>query len=68
MIRFAPAGFLYKNWEGVVYPQPRKTGFDHPSFIASCFDTVEINSSGGKRADDEIDGDGGEGARARHTC
>ena len=45
MIRFGPAGFLYKDWEGVVYPQPRKKGFDHLSYIASFFETVEINSS-----------------------
>lgn len=45
MIRFGPAGFLYKDWEGVVYPQPRPAKFDHLAYIASFFDTVEINSS-----------------------
>jgi uncharacterized protein YecE (DUF72 family) len=45
MIRFGPAGFLYKDWEGVVYPKPRPKKFDHLSYISSFFDTVEINSS-----------------------
>jgi uncharacterized protein YecE (DUF72 family) len=45
MIRFGPAGFLYKDWEGVVYPQPRPRKFDHLAYIASYFDTIEINSS-----------------------
>lgn len=45
VIRFGPAGFLYKDWEGVVYPQPRPKRFDHLRYISSFFDTVEINSS-----------------------
>ncbi len=45
VIRFGPAGFLYKDWEGVVYPAPRPKGFDHLAYIAGYFDTVEINSS-----------------------
>jgi uncharacterized protein YecE (DUF72 family) len=45
MIRFGPAGFLYKDWEGVVYPQPHPPRFDQLAYIASYFDTVEINSS-----------------------
>jgi uncharacterized protein YecE (DUF72 family) len=45
VIRFGPAGFLYKDWEGVVYPLPRPRKFDHLSYISSFFDTVEINSS-----------------------
>ncbi|MDB4951493.1 MAG: hypothetical protein JWM27_4142 [Gemmatimonadetes bacterium] len=45
MIRFGPAGFLYKDWAGVVYPQPRPRGFDPLAYMARWFDTVEINST-----------------------
>src|SRR3982750_3025717 len=45
MIRFGPAGFLYKDWEGVVYPSPRPRGFDPLAYLANYFDTVEINST-----------------------
>lgn len=45
MIRIGPAGWTYKDWEGVVYPKPRPGGFDPLEMMASLFDTVEINSS-----------------------
>lgn len=45
MIRIGPAGWTYKDWEGVVYPKPRPGGFDALEMMASLFDTVEINSS-----------------------
>ncbi|HEX8692623.1 MAG TPA: DUF72 domain-containing protein [Longimicrobium sp.] len=45
MIRFGPAGFQYKDWEGVVYPVPKPKRFDPLGYIAEYFDTVEINSS-----------------------
>jgi uncharacterized protein YecE (DUF72 family) len=44
-LRFGPAGWLYKDWEGVVYPRPRPAGFDQLRYISEFFDTVEINSS-----------------------
>ena len=44
-IRFGPAGWLYKDWEGVVYPQEKPPRFDQLRYIAEFFDTVEINSS-----------------------
>ncbi len=44
-LRFGPAGWLYKDWEGVVYPRPKPKGFDQLRYIAEFFDTVEINSS-----------------------
>jgi uncharacterized protein YecE (DUF72 family) len=44
-IRFGPAGFLYKDWEGIVYPQPKPPHFDQLGYISQLFDTVEINSS-----------------------
>ena len=45
MIRYGPAGFQYKDWEGVVYPDPRPKGFDPLAYLASYFDTIEINST-----------------------
>src|SRR5438067_11758747 len=45
MIRFGPAGFLYKDWAGIVYPEPKPKGFDPLAYIAAFFEAVEINSS-----------------------
>ena len=45
MIRFGPAGWTYKDWEGVVYPKPKPKGFDPLGMMASLFDTVELNTS-----------------------
>jgi uncharacterized protein YecE (DUF72 family) len=45
MIRIGPAGWSYKDWRGVVYPNGRPRGFDELAYIAGFFDTVEINSS-----------------------
>ena len=45
MIRIGPAGWSYKDWRGVVYPNRRPRGFDELAYIAGFFDTVEINSS-----------------------
>lgn len=44
-IRFGPAGWMYKDWEGIVYPALKPRGFDSLRYIAEFFDTVEINSS-----------------------
>jgi len=35
---------MYKDWEGIVYPPPRR-GFDRLGLMASLFDTNEINST-----------------------
>ena len=43
-IRVGTAGWMYKDWEGVVYPPPRRD-FDRLAFMASLFDTNEINST-----------------------
>lgn len=43
--RLGPAGWLYKDWEGIVYPADKPKGFDPLHYIAGFFDTVEINSS-----------------------
>lgn len=42
-IRVGPAGWSYEDWKGVVYPS-RSKGFDQLAFLASYFDTIEINS------------------------
>jgi uncharacterized protein YecE (DUF72 family) len=45
VIRIGPAGWKYKDWEGVVYPKPAPHRFDELAYIATHFTTVEINSS-----------------------
>ncbi|MEA2163240.1 MAG: hypothetical protein QOK37_1367 [Thermoanaerobaculia bacterium] len=42
-IRVGPAGWSYPDWEGIVYP-PHRSKFDHLAYLASFFDTIEINS------------------------
>jgi uncharacterized protein YecE (DUF72 family) len=42
-IRIGPAGWSYTDWEGTVYPSHRGR-FDQLSYLASFFDTIEINS------------------------
>ena len=44
-LRFGPAGWMYKDWEGIVYPRPKPRGFDQLRYISKFFDAVEINSS-----------------------
>jgi uncharacterized protein YecE (DUF72 family) len=43
-IRVGPAGWLYEDWEGVVYPR-RGRGFDPLEYLTFFFDSVEINST-----------------------
>ena len=43
-IRVGTAGWMYKDWEGIVYPPPRRD-FDRLALMASLFDTNEINST-----------------------
>ena len=45
MIHFGPAGWLYKDWEGIVYPMPKPKGFDPLAYLAQYFSTIEINST-----------------------
>lgn len=45
MIRVGPAGWVYKDWAGIVYPKPKPRGFDPLVYMAEFFDTVEINST-----------------------
>lgn len=43
-VRVGTAGWMYKDWEGIVYPPPRRD-FDRLALMASLFDTNEINST-----------------------
>jgi len=44
-VRVGPAGWSYKDWDGIVYPAPRPRGFDPLEYLAGYFDTVEVNST-----------------------
>ncbi len=45
MIRVGPAGWKYKDWDGVVYPKPKPRGFDDLAYLSGYFDAIEINTS-----------------------
>ncbi|HEX6575748.1 MAG TPA: DUF72 domain-containing protein [Gemmatimonadaceae bacterium] len=45
MIHFGTAGWLYKDWDGIVYPQEKPAGFDPLHYLAQFFSTIEINST-----------------------
>ena len=45
IIRIGPAGWSYKDWEGVVYPQKPGKNFDPLAYLARFFNTIEVNSS-----------------------
>lgn len=40
-----PAGWSYKDWEGIVYPPKKEKNFQPLKYISQYFNTVEINSS-----------------------
>jgi len=45
-IRLGPAGWSYKDWEGIFYPPGMTRRKQHPlELVARCFDMVEINTS-----------------------
>ena len=44
MIRIGPAGWSYKDWEGIVYPKTRPKP-DPLTYLSSYFDTIEINGT-----------------------
>jgi len=44
-VRVGPAGWNYKDWEGVVYPKGTSKSFDPIAYLAEFFDCIEINSS-----------------------
>ncbi|MGH7445723.1 MAG: DUF72 domain-containing protein, partial [Longimicrobiales bacterium] len=39
------AGWDYRDWRVVVYPEPRPRGFDPLPWLARCVDLIEINST-----------------------
>jgi len=43
MIRIGPAGWSYRDWEGIVYPVRPKP--DQLSYLAGFFNTIEINNT-----------------------
>jgi uncharacterized protein YecE (DUF72 family) len=45
LIHIGPAGWSYKDWEGVVYPAKPGSKFDPLAYLSRFFDTIEINSS-----------------------
>jgi len=45
IIRIGPAGWSYKDWNGIVYPAKPGSKFDPLEYLARFFDTIEINSS-----------------------
>ena len=44
-LRIGPAGWSYKDWEGIVYPVPHPRDFDPLTYLAGYFDAVEVNST-----------------------
>lgn len=45
MIRIGPAGWSYADWKNLVYPANSGSSFDPLGYLASFFDTIEINST-----------------------
>ena len=45
MIRVGPAGWSYRDWEGIVYPRRRGRGFHPLRHLSKYFTCVEINST-----------------------
>ncbi|HEV8702553.1 MAG TPA: DUF72 domain-containing protein [Candidatus Polarisedimenticolia bacterium] len=45
MVRVGIAGWDYRDWAGVVYPDPSPRRFDRLAFLCSFFDVIEINST-----------------------
>ena len=44
-LHVGPAGWSYKDWQGIVYPSPRPRGFHEATYLAEYFTTIEINTS-----------------------
>ncbi|MGH9774233.1 MAG: DUF72 domain-containing protein [Candidatus Acidiferrales bacterium] len=42
-IRVGPAGWLYKDWIGIIYPKRKPAHFHEATFLANYFDTIELN-------------------------
>src|SRR5690606_16213106 len=44
-IRVGVAGWDYRDWKGVVYPEKKPKGFDPVRYLARFLDLIEINST-----------------------
>ena len=44
-VYIGPAGWNYKDWEGIVYPFKAEKNFDQLAYLAGFFNVIEINSS-----------------------
>lgn len=44
-LQVGPAGWSYRDWNGVVYPNRRPPGFHEAEYLAGFFSVIEINSS-----------------------
>ena len=44
-IRVGVAGWDYRDWKGVVYPEKKPRGFDPVRYLAQFLDLIEINST-----------------------
>ncbi len=44
-VYIGPAGWFYKDWEGIVYPAIKAAGFDQLTYLSHLFNVIEINSS-----------------------
>ncbi len=44
-LRVGPAGWNYRDWDGIVYPAGAGKSFDPLAYLTDYYDTVEINSS-----------------------
>jgi uncharacterized protein YecE (DUF72 family) len=45
MVYIGPAGWSYKDWEGIVYPAQKPRGWHSLRYLSAFFNTIEINSS-----------------------
>ena len=45
VIRIGTAGFSYKDWEGIVYPEDKPEGFSPLAYLAAFFDCIEMNTT-----------------------
>jgi len=44
-LKVGPAGWSYKDWQGIVYPKKRGKNFSELEYLSKFFDTIEINST-----------------------
>ena len=42
-VRVGPAGWSYRDWEGIVYPEGAGKDFSRLAYLAAYFDVVEVN-------------------------